>query len=79
MPSTPVSAMHDNDLVHFDLIQVTKPSTDAHFTKVFRAAPGQICVDVRHAFCRKGGRAQSPVGEMKPVDALKGTRNRARI
>ncbi|CAK7258394.1 protein of unknown function [Shinella sp. WSC3-e] len=44
VPSMPVSATHDDDLIHFDLIQVTKPSTCAHFTKVIRAAPGQIRV-----------------------------------
>jgi hypothetical protein len=29
----PVSAMHDDDLIYFDLIQVTKPSTRTHLKR----------------------------------------------
>ncbi|MFB9791593.1 MULTISPECIES: hypothetical protein [Shinella] len=85
----PVSATHDDDLIYFDLIQVTKPSTCIHFTKVCRAAPGQICVEIRRCLpetpplfvgaiplrlfagtAEKGARAQSPFGEIEPVEAI---------
>jgi hypothetical protein len=69
----PVSAMHDDDLIYFDLIQVTKPSTCNAFTRLFRAAPAQTRRQSRQA--RLPGlprkvRAQSPFGEIEPVEAI---------
>jgi hypothetical protein len=66
----PVSAMHDDDLVHFDLIQVTKPSTCTRFPKVFRAAPGQICVEIPPLPSKERRAFPVPVGEIETRRSL---------
>jgi hypothetical protein len=61
----PVSAMHDDDLIHFDLIQVTKPSTGAILLRVTAPHRDKFASKSRRCLQKKGGRPQSPFGEIE--------------
>jgi hypothetical protein len=61
----PVSAMHDDDLIYFDLIQVTKPSTGAILLRVTALHRDKFASKSAAAFINKGGRARSPFGEIE--------------
>ncbi|WP_234187453.1 hypothetical protein [Shinella sp. NM-101] len=71
--------MHDDDLIYFDLIQVTKPSTHTHFPWVFRAAPGQDRAEIRRCLPQPFNQPQKCPFRCRRNSIRKPLRNSAEI